>query len=187
MLSWNLCLPEQKREIPLTLVAHDAQNDIALLRVQGEGLVCPNPIPFAQTPPTLAAPAFTLGFPMQGLLGDAAKYTEGSISGLRGLHDAPTHLQVSVPVQPGNSGGPLLNGRGEAIGVVTSTPNASYTSAESETLPQNVNYALKIDYVRLFLQANDLRPIDGTATSPEPREQMVKRLVRAVFQVRARP
>lgn len=183
----SLYLPGQKREVPLTLVAQDTQNDIALLRVSDDSFSCHSPIILAKEPPALAAAVFTLGFPMQDLLGNAAKYTEGSVSALRGLHDNPTHVQVSVPIQPGNSGGPLLNERGEAVGMVTSTLNALYTLANSETLPQNVNYALKVDYVRLLLNNAGVRPCEDAAPRPETREQMVRQLGKAVFQIRARP
>ncbi len=183
----SLYLPEKKQELPLTLVAHDIQNDIALLRVSDEAFACPSPVSFAQTPPALAAPVFTLGFPMQDLLGDAAKYTEGSVSALRGLQDAPTHMQVSVPIQPGNSGGPVLNAQGEAIGMITATLNAFYTLKASETLPQNVNYALKLDYILPLLKANGIHHTEGTPLSTLSREQMVKHLSQAVFQIRARP
>ncbi len=183
----SLYSSEEKREISLRLIAHDAKNDIALLSVMDEAFTCTAPIPLAETPPGLAAGVFTLGFPMQDTLGKSVKYTEGTVSALQGIQGDPTHLQISAPIQPGNSGGPLLNSRGEAVGMVTSMLSAVYTLTMADVVPQNVNYAVKIDYVRLLLQSNAIRYTGKARGTVASREELVKDLGRAVFLIRARP
>ena len=96
---------------------------------------------------------FTMGYPATDILGQEPKFTEGSVSALSGPGGEAALLQMSVPVQPGNSGGPLVNERGEAVGVVTSTAAVEAFLSETGTLPQNINWAVKADYVRLLFDA----------------------------------
>ena len=84
-------------------------------------------------------------------MGANPKITEGIVSSLSGILDDPRTYQISVPVQSGNSGGPLLNRNGEAIGVVTAKLDAETVFEWTGDLPENVNYAIKIDYLRPLL------------------------------------
>lgn len=124
----------------------DPVNDLALLKI---GSPTPN---FLQIAPMRSAKTgdrvFTIGFPVSSLLGQEAKYTEGVVSSLSGIQDTSSFLQITVPVQPGNSGGALVNEKGEVIGIITSTAAILPFIKESGTLPQNVNWAVKADYLR---------------------------------------
>lgn len=84
---------------------------------------------------------FTMGYPVKNLIGQEPKVMEGAVSALSGLRGEATLLQMSVPIQPGNAGGPLVNQRGQVVGVVT------FQSAAG-TLPLNSNAAVKADYAR---------------------------------------
>ena len=89
---------------------------------------------------------FTIGYPHIGTMGLNPKYTEGVIS-VTGIKDNPTVFQTTVPIQPGNSGGPLFNEKGEVIGLTTSS--LSLLAIESMgAVPQNVNYAVKSSFVK---------------------------------------
>jgi len=94
---------------------------------------------------------FTMGYPVPGLLGSAAKYTEGVISSMTGLKDEASNLQVTVPIQPGNSGGALVAPDGSVVGLVTSSVRVGAFLGRTGTLPQNVNWAVNADYLRAFL------------------------------------
>jgi S1-C subfamily serine protease len=94
---------------------------------------------------------FTVGFPIAALLGREPRYAEGTISGLSGPGGDQTFLQISVPVQPGNSGGPLLSERGEVIGVVAASAAVAAFFQATGTLPQNLNWAVKADYATPML------------------------------------
>ena len=125
----------------VTMVGQDAINDVAVLKVEDASAVRPG-IPLATEPAILAQRVFTLGFPLLGTLGNSLKFNEGSVSSLKGLGDDPTNLQVSVPLQPGNSGGPLMNTKGEVLGITASVMKTA----------QNVNYAVKVDHVHAVLE-----------------------------------
>ena len=96
---------------------------------------------------------FTLGFPQVQLQGAEAKFTDGSISSLSGIAGDPKFFQISVPVQPGNSGGPLLDASGNVVGIVVSRLDAIGTLLATGSLPQNVNYALKSSFVLPLLES----------------------------------
>ena len=90
---------------------------------------------------------FTLGYPVFDVLGNEPKYAEGTISSLSGIMGEYSLMQISVPVQPGNSGGPLVDVSGGVIGMVTSTIAVEAFFKETGTLPQNINWAVKADYI----------------------------------------
>ena len=132
------------------VIQGDPVNDLALLKIE---TFTPN---FLQIAPMRSAKmgdkVFTLGFPVSSVLGQEVKYTEGVVSSLSGLKDASSFLQITVPVQPGNSGGALVNERGEVVGIITSSAAILPFIEQSGTLPQNVNWAVKADYLRPLIE-----------------------------------
>lgn len=95
---------------------------------------------------------YTIGFPLSFILGDNARLNKGFISSTVGIKDNPDFVQISVEIQPGNSGGPLLNNKGEVIGIIEMTLNPMKVLAETgDSLPQNVNFAIKNNIIRKFL------------------------------------
>ncbi len=94
-----------------------------------------------------------VGFPDIGLQGIAPKFARGEIASLSGPEDDARYFQISVPVQPGNSGGALVDEHGNVVGVVSAKLNASVALAASGALPENVNYAVKSSFVLSFLES----------------------------------
>jgi serine protease Do len=94
----------------------------------------------------------TVGFPNIGLQGFAPKLAKGEIASLSAGDDA-RYFQISVPVQPGNSGGALVDERGNVVGVVSAKLSARAALAASGSLPENVNYAVQSSYLLSFLES----------------------------------
>ena len=132
---------------PAVVVRVDETNDLALLKVAGEF----KPLCVATNDVQLGDPVFTIGFPDIDLQGTEPKYTDGKISSLTGIKDDPNEYQVSVPVQPGNSGGPLVDLAGNVKGVIVARLNDFAALRSMGSLPQNVNYAVKGNLLRDFL------------------------------------
>lgn len=128
--------------ISARVVGRDKENDLALLAVDDPQSL-PPALPLSASAASLGSEVFTIGFPHLDLMGRAPKVTEGIVSSRTGLHDDDRYYQISVPVQAGNSGGPLIDMHGRVIGVVTGKLNALAVFQRSGNLPENVNYAIK--------------------------------------------
>ena len=124
------------------LVSRDPANDIAVLKTEGQ-FPCLTIGPANRV--KIGDDVFTVGFPAPDLQGVAPKLTKGNISATTGLRDDPRFFQISIPVQPGNSGGPLIDERGNAVGIIASTLSPAIALSNG-FIPQNVNYAVKATY-----------------------------------------
>lgn len=139
-------------KIPASVAAHDAFNDLALLKVEDTGLL-PAALPLSSKPAVLGEKIVTVGYPHPDLLGVKSKLTEGVVNSTSGLGDDPRALQISVPIQAGNSGGPLVNMEGKVVGIVTNKVDAVKMFKWTNDLPQNINYGIKISYLRGLLSS----------------------------------
>lgn len=129
------------------LVAFSQNLDSAVLRINPQKK-CKFFLPIHTRKISEGDKVFTFGYPMVKVLGEAAKYSEGVIASTSGLQGDNSLIQCSVPVQPGNSGGPLLNEKGEVIGIISSTAAPwNWAQITEGALPQNVNWAVNINYV----------------------------------------
>jgi uncharacterized protein len=95
-----------------------------------------------------------VGFPLSDLLGSNPVVTTGSISALSGLKDDRRQIQVTAPVQPGNSGGPVLGENGSVVGVMVGKLDALKIAKVTGDIPQNVNFAVSLGTLQSFLNAN---------------------------------
>lgn len=138
---------KQGDELKAKVIASDAANDIAFLRVTNPNRL-PPALPLSLRSASLGASVFTIGFPRVDIMGKSPKLSQGIISGVNGLQDDPSSYQISVPIQQGNSGGPLLNMRGEVVGMITSMLGEIDTDDGPAQPVPNINYALKIDVIR---------------------------------------
>ena len=136
--------------ISAKVVKVDAANDLALLKADGKFL----PLPVAPSRGVrLGNPVAMVGFPNVGLQGFAPKFARGEIAALSGARDDARYFQISVPVQPGNSGGALVDERGNVVGVVSAKLSAVAALKTSGALPENVNYSVKSSYLLGFLES----------------------------------
>ncbi|HEY0548290.1 MAG TPA: serine protease [Verrucomicrobiae bacterium] len=132
------------------VIATDKTNDVAILKVAGAF----SSLALNTNTVALGQPAFTIGFPNIDIQGVSPKYTDGKVSSLSGIQDDAGAIQISVPVQPGNSGGPLTDANGNVIGIVVARLNDYSALKTTRAIPQNVNYAVKtIPLVALIKKA----------------------------------
>lgn len=133
------------------VISVDRENDLALIKINYE--LDPLYLNF-KTDYQIAKDVSVLGFPNIGLQGLSMKYSAGSISSTTGFKDDNHTFQVSAPIQPGNSGSPVLDENMHVIGVISSTLNPISTIVEDGYIPQNVNYAIKLNAVKSLLESN---------------------------------
>ena len=128
------------------LIARDEKNDLAVIR---SNTPLSSVATFRDGKPVRAGDTIVaMGYPLAGLLATTANLTVGNVSALAGLGDDARYLQISAPVQPGNSGGPLLDESGHLVGIVTAKLNTAFAIRITGDIPQNVNFALKAEVVR---------------------------------------
>jgi S1-C subfamily serine protease len=150
----RIMIETQQGRRPAIVVGANSKSDIALLKCEGADL---NPIPIADSKHVrVGQSVFTVGFPQIRVQGVKPKFTKGEISGYCGIADDPTSWQISVPLQPGNSGGPLVDGNGNVIGIVVASLSPYSMFEESGSLPQNVNYAVKSECFSALLTQNNV-------------------------------
>jgi S1-C subfamily serine protease len=97
-----------------------------------------------------------MGFPLRNILGSGIQATSGEVSALSGIKNDSRYLQISAPVNPGNSGGPLLDSSGNVVGVVTAKLDAIEMARRTGSLSENINFALKASAARDFLDMNGI-------------------------------
>jgi S1-C subfamily serine protease len=139
--------------IDATIAVKDTNNDIAILKLSKSPTSRQNIITLGDSTSVKTGDrVFTYGFPLVDLLGhQEPRYSEGFINSLSGISNDPRLFQVSIPIQPGNSGGPVFNEKGELIGIATSSIDIDQTKKVFGATPQNVNFAIKSSYINSLL------------------------------------
>lgn len=163
----KIYVPATRKTHKATIHGKDKANDLAVLHIE-DWKPFENAHP---TPPPLATSigvnigerVFTIGFPIpikEGLDSQEHKYTSGDISATSGISDDRSQFQISSPIQPGNSGGPLALSDGRIVGVIV--------SSLSGTRVQNVNFAIKIDYLKLLAIGSGIEIPQNLSPGPDP-------------------
>jgi S1-C subfamily serine protease len=137
-----------------TVRATDAGDDLALIEVADGPRIAARFRSGREARPGESVVAF--GFPLSSVLASSGTLTTGTISALSGLGNNPKQLQISAPVQPGNSGGPLIDQSGRIVGVVASKLNALKVAQVTGDIPQNVNFAIKAKVATDFLDRHKI-------------------------------
>ena len=158
--NWEITFPTSGRTYQLQLVTADKTNDLAVLKLIHTGMgATENQKPLqitAFSQAKIGEELYTVGFPLGDLLGTSHKVATGVLSSSSGIEDDPRMFQISVPIQPGNSGGPIFNSKGHVIGILVSTLSAQYLFKTQGHIPQNVNFAIKSDYLLALIPQRSL-------------------------------
>lgn len=136
------------------VIATDSQNDFAVIR---SNEVSSQFAKFRSNAIRQGESVVVYGFPLTGALASSGNATTGNVTALAGMHDDPRILQISAPVQPGNSGGPLMDMSGAIVGIVVAKLNAASTMEAIGDIPQNVNFALKASFAETFLESHGVK------------------------------
>jgi serine protease Do len=104
------------------------------------------------------------GFPLAGVLAAGGNVATGNVSALAGVANDERFLQISAPLQPGNSGGPLLDRSGNVVGIVVAKLDALKVASVIGDIPQNVNFAIKASVAAAFLEAHGVTHVESAAT-----------------------
>jgi S1-C subfamily serine protease len=131
------------------VIAVDRVNDIAILTT-----ICRPPftnVPYSvkTSMSEVGEDIFVLGYPLTATMGEEIKLTTGVISSKTGFQGDVSIYQISAPVQPGNSGGPLFDRKGNVIGIVSAKHNGA----------ENVTYAVKTSYLKNLIESTSLKNI----------------------------
>jgi S1-C subfamily serine protease len=147
---------------PATVIAKDKTNDLAILKTS----LTPTQVPALRPQLRLGEAVYVFGFPLTGILSTSGNFTAGAITATTGMEDDTRLAQISAPVQPGNSGGPLLDKYGNVVGVIVSKLNALNIAAATKDIPQNVNFAIKASIAANFIDSSNVTT-NGTLNSRE--------------------
>jgi serine protease Do len=134
---------------PLQVISKNPSSDLALLQAN----FTPSTVAIFRTGPApkLGDGVVAFGFPLPGLLSSDGNVSAGIVSATTGMQNDVRFIQISAPVQPGNSGGPLFDSSGHVIGVVVAKLDAVKVAEITGDVPQDVNFAVNWAEVRAFL------------------------------------
>ncbi|MCF6289090.1 MAG: trypsin-like peptidase domain-containing protein [Proteobacteria bacterium] len=144
------------------LVAKDADFDLALLKIDG---AYDNFAKFSVGTVVLGQEVVTAGFPYKNLLSSSIKISTGIVSSLAGVRDDNNVVQITAPIQPGSSGGPLIDPSGYIIGAIVSKLDSKQILKYLDDIPQNINFAIKGKHIKRLLYNNNVRITEKVATA----------------------
>jgi S1-C subfamily serine protease len=171
---------DDKGTYPAKVVARQKIWDLALIEAKVPGRV---PVSFRGPKPALGEPVIVAGYPLKGLLTDDLQVATGTISALKGIRNDRNVFQLTAPVQPGNSGGPLFDAGGNVIGVVVSKLNAMALAERTGDIAQNINFAVNPHLIKRFLRNNAIGFATGGESHPRSTTEVAAAARRSVVPV----
>lgn len=149
----NVLVFVQGKQFPGVVRSRDTVNDLAIVET---GAYRSTAIAKLRPGARLGEDIAVFGFPLSGELASSGNFTRGSITASAGLRDDITHVQIDAAVQPGNSGGPLIDTFGNVVGVVDSKLDSLRAVADNKDIPQNVNFAIKASLAAMYLETQSI-------------------------------
>lgn len=141
---------------PASVVGSDSADDLAV--VHSRAPISSFAI-FRDVAPRIGEGVVAAGFPLRGILASSLNITSGNVSALAGMGDDQRIIQITAPIQPGNSGGPVLDGSGNVAGVVVGKLDSLKLSRMIHDIPQNVNFAINEEVAKQFLERERIQYI----------------------------
>ena len=144
---------------PSIMLAKDVKNDLALLQISNKPDTY---FELNKSNPELLDDIIVAGYPFGNRLSSSLKITRGIVSSESGLADNFSEIQIDAALQPGNSGGPILNAYGNVVGVAVAKLDAEFALEEFGSLPENTNFGIKVSIVKSLLEANEVSFAEGS-------------------------
>lgn len=126
------------------------------------------------------------GYPLSSVLSSLGNTTLGNVTALTGLQDDSRYIQISASVQPGNSGGPVLDEQGRLMGVIQSKLDAIRVARATGDIPQNVNFAIRSTTLANFLETNQVAYEVASDTKPLSATELAQVAEAASLQIECR-
>jgi TPR repeat protein len=146
----ELHVPSENK-VAKTVVA-DTQNDLAVIKID---ISSKRILMFSKGDAIWQGEnVYVFGFPLEGFLPTAGNFTPGMVAALAGPGNNASLVQITAPVQPGNSGGPVLDGKGHVVGIVVGKADAVKIANATGDIPQNINFAIAPQTIQAFLEGN---------------------------------
>tara|TARA_B100001057_G_scaffold495302_1_gene593972 strand:+ start:163 stop:1788 length:1626 start_codon:yes stop_codon:yes gene_type:complete len=142
------------KETLFRVIATDKTNDVAVLKTN---LRSRNYIRINEDGAKLGENVIAVGYPLAGRLSDSVKITRGIVSSTSGLNNNIGQIQIDAALQPGNSGGPVLNENGELVGIASAGLNKLLMAKEAKYIPENVNFAVASPIVVNILKSKKIK------------------------------
>jgi len=153
---------DKGKSVIATIVSKDSMNDLALLK----GDFKPRKVfRLSQQSPSLLQDVFVAGYPFGKSISSSVKVTKGIVSSLTGIGNNFSNIQIDAALQPGNSGGPIVDDKGNVIGVAVAKLDLKKVVKKWGVVPENTNFGIKTSVVRNLLQGNNV-----SVSSPNSRK-----------------
>lgn len=136
------------------IISVDKVNDLAIGKIN---FLNNEYIPMSDGGAMLGEDIMVAGYPLSSILSESVKITKGIISSLSGIGNDFGRFQMDAAVQAGNSGGPIINNIGDLVGITVSKANAEAFYEQTGSVPENINFGIKVETLKTFLKANKIK------------------------------
>ena len=175
----NIVVKSSKGDYYAKVVVTDESSDLAIIKIDDDAFSGFGEVPYSieRKQCEVGESIWTIGFPMMDIMGEEVKFTDGKISAKTGYMGDLRTYQITVPIQPGNSGGPLFNASGNIVGITSSGLN--------KQIADNVNYAIKTSYLLNLIESAlslDIIP-NGTTVKDKVLTEQIQLNKKFVFQL----
>ncbi len=158
----NVKAHQKGKDYPATVIATDSVNDLALLKTT---LTTKDFFSLSSKNAFLMQDIFVAGYPFGNFISSSVKITKGIVSALTGIGNNYSNMQIDAAIQPGNSGGPVINEKGNVIGVAVAKLSLAKAVKYWGVVPEGTSFGIKSSVVRNFMESNNVNPMPPRASS----------------------
>lgn len=155
------------KSVNADIIANDMLNDLAVLKISE---VPSSVIPLSNKSAYPLQDLIVAGYPFGENLSSTIKFTKGIVSSLAGIGNNYSQIQIDAAIQPGNSGGPILDSQGNAIAVAVSKLSVKHILDNYGVIPENINFGIKMSAVKNLLEGNNINYVSASDNNPSKAE-----------------